>query len=186
MVYKNTGNKKFKIKYKSILFILTVFIYVTGVCTGCSFAFKNSRNIALVRKVTVVEELVNIENKGIFADCMQYSLRDLIMLCRVLVFKYSGVLKGLCLAVPFVVAVQNACIYAGNIYQDKLSVFNLFFDFILKDTAIVMILLIYTCLTANEILSDKYNPKKDIINFSVYLCATVIVYIIDITVKWLF
>ena len=185
MVYKNTGNKKFKIKYKKILFIIAIVIYIIGLCTGCCFAFKNSQNMAFVQKVTDVEELINAGNKGILAASAKYLSRDIILLCQVLIFKYSGILKGLCFAMPFIMAVQNSCIYAGNIYQSRLTVFNLFFNFILKDTAVAMILLLYTCITTNEILSDKYIPKKDIINLSVYISAIIIVYIIGFTVKYL-
>ena len=53
MIYKKTKNKK--LKHKDILLILLIIIYIAGVFIGCDFAFKNSRNMAFIQKVTCVD-----------------------------------------------------------------------------------------------------------------------------------
>ena len=183
MVYKSTDNTKVKIELVNIIFLILIIMYFSGLCCGCKFAFKNSHNMAFVQNVIDIDKMIKIENNGIYAVSVQYFIRDVVMLCRILILKYSGILKGLCLSVSFIVAVQNSCIYSYVIYQNKLSLFRLILDFVLKDTAIIIILLFYTCIISKEIIKEKYNPKKDIFNSLIYISAMIMVYIIDSTVK---
>ncbi|MBR5805949.1 MAG: hypothetical protein IKY30_04150 [Oscillospiraceae bacterium] len=182
MIYKKTKNKK--LKHKDILLILLIIIYIAGVFIGCDFAFKNSRNMAFIQKVTCVDLILKSAAESKFAVYVQYLKRDLLAVCSILILKYSGVLKGLSISVPFIIAVQNSCIYAGNLCRNNFSFSKLFLDFIIKDTSVVMIILLYTMTITTEILNNKYNPRKEIINLSLYASTIAMVYIIDFTVKY--
>ena len=183
MIYKNNDIKNNRIQYQKLIFSLVLIIYFAGICTGCTFAFKNSQNLTFVQKVTVIENITKLEKTAFLALSVRYFVRDCLMFCMVLVFKYSGILKGMCLTIPFVTAVQNSCIYATVIYENKIGIFNLFFHYILKDTSVIFILLIYTYIIINEIVSNKDYPRSDVKKLVVYLIAISFIYIIDITVK---
>lgn len=183
MVYKNNEIKNLKIQYRKLIFSLVLLIYFIGLCAGCSFAFKNSRNLAFVQKVTVIENIANTENTALFALSGRYLARDLIMLSMILVFKYAGILKGLCVTVPFIMAVQNSCIYISKIYLENLSFFNLFFYFFIKDTAVIFIILVYNYTVVNEIINHKSFVKSDIKKLMIYSVAIILIYIIDTVIK---
>lgn len=183
MVYKNKDLKKDKLYYRKLIFSVLLIIYFAGLCAGCAFALKNTDNFDFVKKVTFIENLANVEKSSVLAHSVRFLLRDIILIISVIIFKYSGILKGLCLCVPFIMAVQNSCLYTVLMYQVKTGIFNLIFHYILKDTAVSFVVIIYTFIIINELLRGRERPQKDIRRTFVYIRGIFIIYVIDFAVK---
>ena len=182
MIYKNKDSKN-KYLNKNYIFAAVVFIYFIGLIAGCSFVFKNGDNLTFVKKVTLIENIINGEAKPILALSTTYMTRSLICIITVLILKYSGILKGMCICIPFILAVQNSAIYSILLYENRLSLFQILYTFILKDSAVVFIVLIYCGIIINEIVTYKENVKSDIKKLLIYLTAVCIINLIDYTVK---
>lgn len=183
MVYKNKDIKIDKLYCRKLIFSVILLVYFSGLCAGCSFALKNARNFDFVQKVTFVQNLSEIENMAVSACSARFLARDIIFILLILTFKYSGVLKGLCLCIPFIMAVQNTCIYTIFIYKVKVSVFNLIFNYILKDTAVSFMIILYLYVIVTDIVYGRTNIKKDMKKTLIYSTGIILIYIIDTVIK---
>lgn len=182
MIYKNKDSKN-KYLNKNYIFAAVIFIYFIGLIAGCSFVFKNGDNLTFVKKVTLIENIINGETKPISALSTTYVTRSLICIITVLILKYSGILKGMCICIPFILAVQNSAMYSILLYENRFSLFQILYTFMLKDSAVVFIVLIYCGIIINEIVTYKENVKSDIKKLLLYLTAVCIINLIDYTVK---
>lgn len=181
MVSKNFHKKESKyIQRKFILYII-LFIYILGIAIGCIFSFKNDTNLNFVKEITFTDNFLN--NKNIFVYMFKLFLRDVFILTFALIFKYAGILKSLCICIPFILSIQNACIYSVLILENKISILNLLFTYLIKDTTISLLLLYYCYILMNEILEKKINPKKDIKRFSIFFLGIVFIYFFAIILE---
>ena len=178
MVYKNKDLKKIKYNYKKLIFSVLLIIYLIGLCTGCCFALKNADNFSFVQKVTFTEKMIKSGNNSIFSLC-----RDILLITAVIVLKYSGILKGLCAVVPFIMSVQNSSLYTVRLCSEKTGFFSLLFNVILKDTAVSFLILIYCYITVNDIISGRQSPKNDMKKRIIYITGIILIYIIDFAIK---
>ncbi len=179
-------NKDFKLsqntKYK-VTFNILLLIYITGLCTGCVFTLKNAYNLDFVKYITLTENISKQAREVDLAVIAPYILRDIVICTLIPFLKYSGIQKSLIICVPFILSVQNGCIYSILFYEKNINIFNIMFNYVLKDTAITIILLLFIFTTVKEILSKKYNIKKDIKKLFVYYISISCVYIIYYLIK---
>lgn len=185
MVYKNSSNK-ILLNRNKIIVVFLILIYISGIFSGCAFAFKNAENLIFVQKVLDIEKIIKSLNSGNLTSLLKYIFRDFALLCAIIILKYSGVLKGIVISIPFAYAVQNTCIYICAIFNKTTTFFNLIFSYLLKDIAVGMIIIVYTYSIIIEILNDRYNLKKDSIRLIIHTVAVTFIYVVDFSVKALF
>ena len=65
MIYKNKDSKN-KYLNKNYIFAAVIFIYFIGLIAGCSFVFKNGDNLTFVKKVTLIENIINGEYQNYY------------------------------------------------------------------------------------------------------------------------
>lgn len=183
MVNKNISQLYEKINYDKVVFSLLLLVYATGLCSGCAFALKNGDNMLFVSNVTFTSRLGKIETDAILSYTLRYFARDLACFAAVLILKYSGVLKGMCLCVPFIASLQNASIYCVLLSQKEISIFNLIFYYILRDTAVAFLLLSYCYIIINDIIKKRQNIKADFKKSSIYIGGILFIYMIDYGIK---
>ncbi len=182
MIYKKNKFKIYEVQYQKLILCAVIAIYLIGLFAGAYFTVKNGSNLSFVQKVTVTENLLNVEKTGDFGLIAKYLFRDIMLMSSILLLKYSGALKGMCISIPFIFAVQNSCIYVSIIRNNRISLYNLILCYITKDTAISMLIIIYTSLIIKEIISNKSDLKKDLKTLICYNSALFIIYIINISI----
>lgn len=183
MVNKNITNSKYKLQNKKLIFYLLLFVYIIGMVTGCVFTFRNKDNIEFIKQVSLTEKLLANGETTVYIHTAKIFIRDAILLVSILMFKYSGILKSCCICVPFILSVQNACLYSVMINAGEISVFNLLFNYIAKDTAVSLLILMYCFIITNEIIHKRNNPQKDIKKLSIYFSGLSVIYILNILIK---
>ena len=183
MTYKNYNNVKNKTRSRKAVFYILIFIYIFGLVTGCMFTLKNTENLEFVKKITLTESLFTDKSDNYIIHSSKFIIRDVILLLFVLIFKYSGILKGLSSCIPAILSIQNSSVYAALMIDKKISVFNLMFNYIIKDTAISFLILSYCFIIFNEIIEAKENPERDIKRFSIYLSGIIVVYLLNFLIK---
>ncbi len=182
MLNKNYDLKTNRNLVQKIIFYTVLAIYICGLCCGCLFALKNSENTAFVSRITGVEKMVKNGNNTLFTVFAAVYIRDVFSLASVLVLKYSGVLKGMCVCRPFVAALQNGCVYIVN-YHSGVEIYDLIVRYILKDTANGFLLILFCYVIVSDIINDRYNYRRDIAKFTVYITGITVVYIVDFIIK---
>ena len=185
MIYKKNKFRIYGIQYKKLIFFTVIIVYFIGICSGSYFAFKNTGNLLFVQKVTVIQNLLQVEKTGDLGLSVRYFIRDVLLIASILLFKYSGALKGVCVVIPFILAVQNSCIYASTICNNNISLFKLITDYIIKDTAISILLIILTTQTIIEIIVIKYDIRTDMIKIIWYYLAVISIYFINFSVNYM-
>lgn len=183
MIYNNNEIIKNKLYMSKLVFSLILILYFAGLCSGCAFTLKNAENIDFAAKITLSQNIINMENSAIFVRYIKSAARDISFILIMLTLKYSGVLKGMCLCVPFITALQNGCIYVVNYIKGK-SLKSLIFEYIIKDTAISFLIILFCYVIISEIISGRKNIKKDRQKTSVYIIGILRVYIIDYVIKF--
>ena len=184
MIYKKNKFRIYGIQYKKLIFFTVIIVYFIGICSGSYFAFKNTDNLLFVQKVTVIQNLLQVEKTGDLGLSVRYFIRDVLLIASILLFKYSGALKGVCVVIPFILAVQNSCIYA-SIICNNISLFKLITDYIIKDTAISILLIILTTQTIIEIIANKYDIRTDMKKIIWYYLAVISIYFINFSVNYM-
>lgn len=184
MIYKKNKFRIYGIQYKKLIFFTVIIVYFVGICSGSYFAFKNTGNLLFVQKVTVIQNLLQVEKTGDLGLSVQYFIRDVLLIASILLFKYSGALKGVCVVIPFILAVQNSCIYA-SVICNNISLFKLIADYIIKDTAISILLIILTTQTIIEIIANKYDIRTDMKKIIWYYLAVISIYFINFSVNYM-
>lgn len=169
---------------KHIFYILCI-LYIAGLLAGCSFTVRNSRNTAFVQKVTFTANLIKTANPGDLSRYRLFLWRDIACIISVLLLKYSGIMKGLCICVPFFRAVQNSSIATAD-FLNKIGVLRIISGYVLRNTATAFILLIFCTLTVKDIISEREDQGKDIKKTIIFCVGIAIVYLIDFTVKSMF
>ena len=185
MIYKKNKFGIYGIQYKKLIFFTVIIVYFIGICSGSYFAFKNTGNLLFVQKVTVIQNLLQVEKTGDLGLSVRYFIRDVLLIASILLFKYSGALKGVCVVIPFILAVQNSCIYASTICNNNISLFKLITDYIIKDTAISILLIILTTQTIIEIIANKYDIRTDMKKIIWYYLAVISIYFINFSVNYM-
>ncbi len=183
MVNKNINNSKSKLQNKKLILYILLLIYLLGMVSGCVFTFKNKDNIEFIKQISLTEKLLANGETSLYLHTTKIFIRDLILLLSILIFKYSGILKCFCICIPFVLSLQNSCLYAVMINTGEISIFNLLFNYIAKDTAVSLLILMYCFIITNEIIHKRSNPQKDIKKFSIYFSGLSVIYILNIIIK---
>ena len=164
--YKHTKNNK--IKTESYLFLVLTLAYILGISSGCYFILNNYNNLIFAKHI--------ILNK---------TLNSMIYLITILLFKYSGILNVLLYTIPFFIGIQNSVLYCNKLTDNNRFILNNLHT-IIKDTAILFLIILYLIITLLQILCKKYNIKKDIKYFSIYICGIIIIHILySISLKFI-
>ena len=169
---------------KYIFYSLCI-IYISGVIAGSAFAAKNSWNIAFIEKVTFTENFNESDN---LADLSRYTMflcRDIACILSIILLKYSGIMKGICICVPFFQAVQNSSIFITDYINNK-SLFNLITSYSVRNTASAFITLMFCAITIKDIFNNREDSTADLKYTIIYVAGIMSVYIIDYTIKSLF
>ena len=179
MIYKSKESKQHNLTQNKIILNIIFLLYIAGLCAGCSFACKNSANFDFVKQVIFITNTGNsilLVNKSLL-------LRDLIMFAIVLILKYAGILKGLVVCAPFIVAIQNSSIYCILLCQYETTIYQLLFYYVLKDVTISLILILYVYIIIKDIFSNREDTAKDFKRLSVYCISILIIYVVDYFIK---
>lgn len=183
MVYKNRKKKINRFQTRKMIFACILLIYCAGLAAGCTYAAKNNFNIGSMLSGSLYKSYRIMDKSQVFDYCASFFVRDILCICSVTVFKYSGILKGFSIGVPFIFSVQNAGIYTMLLHRRQTGIFQLIFIYILKDSAITFLLLMLCYVTVNEIIQNRYNAQRDVKVLSVYCLGVLFIYIIDFAVK---
>ena len=175
------------LKYRNIkhIFYILCILYIAGLFAGCTFTVRNSRNTAFVEKVTFTTNFIKTENPGDLSRYRLFLLRDIACIISVLLLKYSGIMKSLCVCVPFFRAVQNSSIATAD-FINKAGVLSIVSGYVLRNTATAFILLIFCTIAVKDIISEREDQGKDIKKAIIFCAGIAIVYLIDFTVKNMF
>ena len=181
MIYKS---KEFKrSSFNKFIFNLIIFLYFLGLCAGSIFAVKNADNWDFIKRVTNIENLTFQSKIPFFKLYKQYILNNISFVALVLIFKYSGILKSMAAVIPFILAIQNSCVYIILLADSQLSIYALLFEHILKNTAVSFIIVLYVYTIIKEILSGREDVKKDIKKLLIYWITILGIYLIDYLIK---
>ena len=91
MIYKKNKFGIYGIQYKKLIFFTVIIVYFIGICSGSYFAFKNTGNLLFVQKVTVIQNLLQVEKTGDLGLSVRYFIRDVLLIASILLFKYSDI-----------------------------------------------------------------------------------------------
>lgn len=181
MIYKS---KEFKRNnFNKLIFNSVIFLYFLGLCVGCMFAVKNTDNWDYVKRITDIEKLTFKSNTPFFKVYRQQILHSISFIALALIFKYSGILKSMTVVIPFVLAIQNSCVYTVLLVDGEFSIYRLLFEHTLKNTAISFVIILYVYIMIKEILSGREHIKKDIKKLLIYCTTIFFVYLIDYLIK---
>lgn len=164
MVNKNSKSKKY-INAEKYIFLLLLLSYIIGVATGSYFILSNKENAEFTAYII-----------------SQNSFKVLLYFIMTLLFKYSGILSGMLGILPLFLGIHNASGYCSVMLHKEAVKYETALT-MLKDTAIVMLLVFYIIVVINQILNNKYVPKKDLKYFTAYFSAAAIVLLIEYIMK---
>ena len=153
MVHKTKEIRKRQISSEKYILFLLIVSYFAGIYIGCRFTYL-SNNIIFINYIAKNSVLNDI-------------------LC-----KYSGILNGVLYMLPFFSGIQNSVFYCKFILSDT-DISYSFVMGIIKDTAVLMMLLLYILIIINQIINKKYNIKKDLKYVSAYLSGIVVIYFLE-------
>ena len=184
MINKSKEFKKNSFNHNRLIFNIILVVYILGLFVGCAFATQNADNLDFVKQITLTQNIILRPEKRILTANKGYLQRDLAILTIVLLLKYSGVLKGVSVCIPFILAVQNSCVYSTLFSEKAVSVFELLFQYILKDTAVTIIMILYVHTTIKEILARREEVPRDLRKLCAYYLGVLCIYIIDYVIKF--
>lgn len=160
MVHKTKEIRKRQISSEKYILFLLIVSYFAGIYIGCRFTYL-SNNIIFINYIA-----------------KNSVLNDILCIIAALLLKYSGILNGVLYMLPFFSGIQNSVFYCKFILSDT----NISYSFvmgIIKDTAVLMMLLLYILIIINQIINKKYNIKKDLKYVSAYLSGIVVIYFLE-------
>ena len=157
MVHKTKEIRKRQISSEKYILFLLIISYFAGIYIGCRFTYL-SNNIIFINYI--------VKNSV---------LSDVLCIIAALLLKYSGILNGVLYMLPFFSGIQNSVFYCKFILSDT-DISYSFVMGIIKDTAVLMMLLLYILITINQIINKKYNIKKDLKYVSAYLSGIVVIF----------
>lgn len=149
------------LKPEKYFLILLIISYAAGVCSGSYFSLSSSENTDYI--------------KYLFFNS---SLNSIIYFIIALLLKYSGILNGVLYIIPFFTGIQNSASYCKNIIQNSHIITYNYISEAIRDSAVLMLLILYIIIIMTQILNKKYNIKKDLKYFSVYFLAVLTIYIL--------
>ncbi len=185
MINNKSSLQKFKYNNVKFIFYIICILYFAGLLTGCTFAIKNSRNMAFVEKVTFTGNFIENANSGDLNRYRLFYIRDIACVVSILLLKYSGILKGICVCIPFFQAVQNSSIATADFINDA-GIINIISGYLLRNTATAFIVIIFCTTVVKDILNNRAEPGKDIEKTAVYSAGITLVFILDFAVKNMF
>lgn len=159
MVNKKTNSNKL-VKTEKYVFFLLLLSYITGICTGSFFVFSDDINMVFTQKVLSPNDF-----------------KVLLYFIMAFMLKYSGIASGLLIVLPFFLGIQNSADYSCNIITADLKKYEAALTTI-KDTAVIMLLILYIMIIISQIINKKYAIKKDIKYFIVYFSGTTIILVL--------
>ena len=162
MVNRIKNKQQIKINTEKYTLILLTIGYILGVCVGCFFVLSGNDNAALANRVV-----------------QSGDAKPLLYFMLALMLKYSGILNGAICTLPIFLGIQNSIYYSSKILI--IDEFNIIKGIIgvAKDTAVVLLLIMYIIVIVKQIINKKYNLKKDIKYFIMYFCGAFIVVLLE-------
>ena len=161
MVHKTKEIRKRQISSEKYIIFLLIVSYFAGIYIGCRFTYLSNDNILFINYIA-----------------KNSVLNDILCIIAALLLKYSGILNGVLYMLPFFSGIQNSVFYCKFILSDT-DISYSFVMGIIKDTAVLMMLLLYILITINQIINKKYNIKKDLKYVSAYLSGIVVIYFLE-------
>ena len=154
MINKKTRSIKFKLE--NYIEILLTSGYIFGVLIGCFYTLSNNCSY---------DSLI-VSNKYFYT---------IIYFIITIILKYSGILSGAVCTLPIVLGIQNSAYYCSLILSYKYKFIYNALLMIIRDTAIIILLILYITIIMYQIINKKYNIKKDIRLFFMYFSGSVII-----------
>lgn len=185
MIKKNEKFRNRKNVFNRTIFLVLLLLYLAGVFIGCSFAIKNSHNLDFVKSVTLTSNLSETLNPVDFSRYRLFFIRDILCIISIITLKNSGVLKGLCVCVPFIAAVQNGSICISD-YRTGTGVYEIITGYCLRNTASAFMIIIYCTVIVQYIITGREDRKEELRKTVVYISGILLIYILDYTIKNMF
>ncbi len=154
----NKKNNKRTNNIEKYILILLISGYLLGFCVGCYFVFGNTNQAEFTNRI------VKISN-----------IKTLIYFILPIVFKYSGALSTAMCGLPFFMGVQNSAYYCNLLRINKTQYVYTTIISMLKDSAIVFLLILYLIVTIIQIIHKRYKLKKDLKYFGFYFSGALII-----------
>ena len=166
MLKKLNDAKMNKYNLRKIIFLILLVLYAVGIGAGCLYAFKNTDNMKFISYIVEADYNNNLNNTKSLSYHIGCLIKNLLFLLSVYILKYSGVLKGLCLSIPFVMGLQNSCVYCYLISNKKTAIITILKTVLLRDVAVCMVIYLAIMLVICDILYDRYAVATDMKRFS--------------------
>lgn len=186
MLKKLNDAKINKYSLRKIFFLVVLVLYAVGIGAGCLYAFKDADNMKFISYIVGTDYENNLGNDKSFSFYIGCVIKNLLFLLFIYILKYSGVLKGLCLSVPFVMGLQNSCVYCYLIFDKKINIITVLKTMLLKDVAVCMVVSLAVMLVACDIFYDKYAVTNDVKRFSFLAFAIMSINFINRIINILF
>lgn len=157
-------------KIKSFVNILIISVYLAGIYSGFVYSLKSGRISDYIKNVLVVTDAVKLQNNAFLGQYIGFFATDVAVILIIFIFKYSGVLKCLCVTPVFVYGMQKSVAYI-NAIKSGISVFQLIFRQIIKDTIILVIILLFLNNTIIDLIYHRDIIKNDVKKMIVFVVA---------------
>ena len=158
------NRKSIKKSERTVLTIL-ILIYILGVISGYLFISDNTENELFA---------AYLSRKNTYNTTVFFFMAFLL--------KYSGILGTAVCLLPFLSGINNS-VYYYNLFSDAKGLeFKTITD-ILSNTAIIMLLILYCIVILLQIFNKKYNIRRDIKYFFVYISAVIVIYLLKFTMN---
>jgi len=168
MVHKNKEKRNKQNKIEKYILAILIISYVVGLCYGCYFVVSNENNAVFVSYIT-----------------SNNFINTLIFFIAVILLKYSGILSGILYILPFFSGIQNSAYYCNILLNKETILHNIVFV-VLRDTAVLFLLILYIIVTISQIINKKNNIKKDIKLFYVYISGALVTHLLHYVIKLIF
>ena len=168
MVHKNREKRNRQNRVEKYILAILIVSYVAGLCYGCYFVVSNENNAVFVSYIT-----------------SNNFINTLIFFIAVILLKYSGILSGILYILPFFSGIQNSAYYCNILLNKETILHSIVFD-VLRDTAVLFLLILYIIVTISQIINKKNNIKKDIKLFYVYISGALVTHLLHYVIKLIF
>lgn len=180
---KKAGNRKYiRNNRQKKIFTVLIIIYIAGILAGCVFSLKNSNNITFVKTITLTSNTESIRNNTISDRLKLFLSRDILCVLSALMLRHSGLLKGLCVCIPFIAAVQNSSVFITDYYSGS-SISTIMTRYGLRCTASSFLIIMYCTVILGYILRNREGEREEAKVTAVYICGIILIYVIDVSIK---
>lgn len=156
-----TKNKKIYAE-KHILIILIV-LYIIGISIGSIF-------------------ILNINKPNLLLK-YNNAINTLLYFIIAITLKYSGVLSCTICFLPLMMGIQNSAFYCNRLLNYNNDTIHELILAAIKDTSIIMLLILYIIVIISQILNNRYNIKRDMQYFLSYFIGVNAIIIFEFLLK---